>query len=103
MMYEDQPLDKLGKTIFEGAFIVYASLLGRSAALQIGKVLKVARAPERAYASAYESGWRIRVQGVTTHFDGKPELLKPGTLMFPDRVAVIDDLDLPADVEALFR
>jgi len=95
--------DKLGKQIEVGAFIVYGSLLGRSAALKIGKVLKIAAYPKD---SGY-SNIAIGVQGVERNYswDPKPGDVKlggKGTLQFPDRCLVVNPADLPKNIQDLF-
>jgi hypothetical protein len=104
-------LDRVGNPIQPGSYIVYSFLLGQSAALKVGKVLRVwAVDGDR----SWQSGQRIRVVGVEKRYGGHDGhglgyvVNKPGTLMFPDRCLVIPEesldretFDLLKDVEVV--
>ncbi len=101
-MTDEQPKDKLGRTIARGDFIVYGHALGRSAGLRIGRVLEVSKAkPDRFYCT--HSEWRIRVQGVDDDWapNGEPTLCRPGTLQYPDRAIRLRVEDVPAALFAM--
>jgi hypothetical protein len=82
-------LDKLGKPITEGCFIAYGHALGRCAGLRIGKVLKVA---PRVKTYGSDSGVSITVWGIDDEWSHSPVTLckTKGTLLFPDRIVVLD-------------
>jgi len=97
-------LDRLNKEIIVGSFIVYGSLLGRSATLQIGKVISISVNEEATYDC---DRYKIRVRGVrqcksynfrTNVSYDTIELLKQGTLSFPDRIIVLRREDIPNNV-----
>lgn len=101
-----EPLDKLGRPIVVGSYIVYGHALGRSAGLRIGRVLAVHRNAPRDYGSAYDraGAWRIRVQGVDDDWSHKAaELCKPGTLQFPERTIVVQPEQVPSVLRALLE
>lgn len=94
--------DKLGQEIKVGHYIAYGHAMGRSAGLRIGRVHAIKHTPkERMYHG--DSGWRITVQGVDDDWNHrKPELCKRmGTLLFPDRVIVLDVRHIPEQHLAL--
>ena len=95
-------VDKLGQEIKVGSIIAYGSLLGRSAALQIGKVtaVKTVNLPASYIHPAGEE-YRITVQGVTTTWQSELKLLKKGTLLYPDRIIVLDPSIVPEPVMKL--
>lgn len=98
-------VDKLGRIISPGSLVVYGSLLGRCAALRVGRVLKI-RAIKRAWSRKDDDiDWRILVQGIDDKWSYHPAKLceKKGTLMFPDRMIVVDASALPAEYRRLLE
>ena len=97
-------IDKIGQKIVVGSYIVYGQALGRCAALGLGKVLKLSM---KDGGSSYSPKERISVQGVNDSYtNGRNEVIPPslsgkGTLMFPDRIIVLDPATVPADVKKL--
>jgi len=93
----DVILDKLGQEIIEGCIIAYGHALGRCAGIRIGRVVKA--------EMKYETGWdgklkvspRITVQGVDDDWAGRNMELasRKGTLMYPDRIIVLDPEVVP--------
>jgi hypothetical protein len=90
--------DKMGQPILVGSFIVYGTLLGRCAALKIGRVEKIratwggggwARVGTDEYPLTPE--WHITVRSVDDSWSHCPAKAsqKLGTLMFPNRMLVI--------------
>ena len=90
-------LDKLGQEIKPGSIIAYGHALGRCAGLRIGKVLKTEIKPPERYHSSQSLRIRITVRGVDDDWSHKEAELtsKSGTLMFPDRIIVLDPATLP--------
>lgn len=97
------PSDKAGREITIGAYIVYGHALGRCAGLQFGRVLNIKHTGEGKQNPWDDSPWRITVIGVDDHGYGwqkEPELnRRKGTLMFPERIIVLDTL--PEKVKTL--
>jgi hypothetical protein len=95
-----QPLDKSGREIKLGDLIVYSAALGRSAILQYGKILNIKFKPDRVHNPSTRD-WedaespRYRVQGVYTTWDGVAALNQQGTLLFSDRILVIQRDQIP--------
>lgn len=93
--------DKSGRPLSVGDFIVYGHALGRSAALQYGRILKIET--KEKYGQQTLS---IRVQGASTddHYDAKrgwvseAYLLRPGNLQYGDRTLKIEPHQMPNDV-----
>lgn len=87
-------LDKRGKPIVVGAYIVYGHALGRCAGLRFGKVLAV---KETVRQDRSMSPYSIRVIGVDDDWSTRePKLCsRPGNLMFPDRIIVLEAADMP--------
>lgn len=97
------PLDKLGRALAVGDFIVYGHALGRCAGIRIGRILKIKHEvdPYR----TYHTPWRITVIGVDDDWSFEAPRLcqKKGTLMYPDRIVKITEADLPDKILALYR
>ena len=89
--------DKLDQPIEPGAIIAYGHALGRCAGLRIGKVVKIAIKEKPSWASPAEPEARITVQGVDDDWSGRPVELtsRKGTLMFPDRIIVLNPAAVP--------
>ena len=97
---EEIVLDLIGQPILVGSFISYGSLIGRAAGLQIGKVIAIKIVvPENSYDSRY----RITVQGIEFRTWRKPNwnVLRKGTLLFPNRIVVLDPAKIPSEVLSL--
>jgi hypothetical protein len=98
--------DKLGQDIRVGSYIAYGHALGRCASIKIGRVLKLTSKPldPLTYSS---SPHRLSVVGVEddlSHYDIKKyplTLSKLGTLMYPDRIVVLDPLKVPIEYKVL--
>jgi hypothetical protein len=119
--------DKIGQPINIGDTIVYGHALGRCAALQLGRVLdiRVTFKPSQKYVGWEDDGtgkkvakyepyqkpeFRITVRGVEIRqcdgeagvegykHDDEIEVLRKGTLQFPDRMIVIDPAKVPQNV-----
>ena len=99
------PLDKLGRPIVVGAYIVYGHAIDRSAALRIGRVLTIKWVDLRPWDDKSEArACRIRVQGVDDDWaPNGPELCKPGTLMYPERTIVVPSEQVPSAIRALLE
>ena len=105
--YEDKEIvptppcyDKMGQPISVGCFIVYGTLLGRCAALKIGRVEKIRCVKSWSYR---DQQFRIAVRSVDdswSHTDPK-QSAKVGTLMFPDRMLVLPEVMLKPEYRAL--
>jgi len=93
-------LDKLGQPIIPGSIIAYGHALGRCAGIRIGKVTKVAQKKDEYSSELY---CRITVRGVDDDWESRPPQLttKKGTLMFPDRIIVLDPTKIPDTHKAL--
>lgn len=102
--------DKLGAPITVGSIIAYGHALGRCAGVRIGKVLAVKQIQledwqhsRNDYKSKVE--WRITVLGVDDDWNHREVELckKKGTLMFPNRIIVLDPQRVPAKIRDLFK
>lgn len=103
----DKCYDKLDREITVGSFIIYGTLLGRCAALRVGRVEEV-RKVKKEWQKDEDAKWHITVTGVNERFSWKDqcvkcELGKKGTLQFPDRCVVIDKSDLATKYRVLFQ
>lgn len=118
-------LDKLGQEITVGAYIAYGHALGRCAGLRIGKVLGVSTQGKSVYGTDYvrkgyaitsdlkdeaeslipTSGICITVRGVDDDWlSREPELAsRNGTLMFPNRIIVLDAAKVPETYKKLLE
>lgn len=98
------PKDRLGRDIVVGSYLAYGHALGRCAGLRIGKVTAIKLAAEKRYYGN-EPDWRITVIGVDDDWNHRtPELCKrKGTLMFPDRMVVLDFDKLPERYQRLLE
>lgn len=110
----DEYLDKAGQIVKVGDFIVYGSLLGRSAALKFGKVLSIKSKtyPIRKWdfnsntnveTGKTQTEYSIRVLGFVHNYWWKPnsEYASKGTLSFPDRTLRIEVDRLPENVQKI--
>lgn len=92
--------DKTGKQeIKVGSYIVYATTLGRSSALKFGKIVSM-KVPKEPEAFQREGDCSYRVVGVddnSYHMNKnmKPEINKPGTLLYGHRMVVLPFEMLP--------
>jgi hypothetical protein len=98
------PKDRLGRDIVAGSYIAYGHALGRCAGLRIGKVLHIKSLEKEGYTTTIID-WRITVMGVDDDWNHRaPELCKrKGTLMFPDRMVVLDFDKLPQVYQDLLK
>lgn len=88
--------DKLGREIKPGSYVAYGHLMGRSAGLKIGKILKAKTVDPGPMWVEGTVGYRLRVQGVEDGWGDRPPVLSGvGTLQFPDRVIVVNADDIP--------
>lgn len=88
--------DKTGKSEIKiGSYIVYATTLGRSSALKFGKVIGI-DLPKTPEAYQEEGDYRYRVVGIDDNWrHNPPELCKPGTLLYENRIVVLPFEMLP--------
>lgn len=88
--------DKTGKQEIEvGSYVVYATTLGRSAGLKFGKIIEI---------KEKEEGFAYRVVGVDdnwTHLS--PEINKPGTLLYENRMVILSFDLLPAYAQEFLK
>lgn len=88
-------LDRTGRPINVGDYIVYGHALGRCAGLQFGKVLAI----KFRQARYHDPNVAITVIGVDEDFGHKPKLNRStGALLFPSRIVVLDRDRLPAEI-----
>ena len=101
----DWPLDKVGREILPGCFLVYGHALGRCAGLRIGKALAVNwRIANEDKYEWFDPHWEVIVWGVDDDWEEQHGLQlcsTRGTLLFPDRMVVLPDAMLPAAYKAL--
>jgi len=88
--------DKTGKQEIEvGSYILYATTLGRSSALKFGKVVAV-YLPKEPEAFQKKDDYSYRVVGIDDNWGHRdPELCKPGTLLYENRIVVLPFEMLP--------
>lgn len=106
------PKDKLGKDITVGCAIVYGHALGRCAGLRIGKVLKIEyewhedvwvehwQTKEKRLHSPAHYTYKIKVWGTDDDYGGFYGVklnTSSGTLLYPDRIIVVDYNTLPKE------
>lgn len=100
------PKDRLNRDIVVGSYIAYGHARGRCAGLRIGKVLAVKKVEPHPWNNyQLQPEWRITVMGVDDDWNHRlAELCKrKGTLMFPDRMIVLDFDKLPETYQNLLR
>jgi hypothetical protein len=103
-------LDKAGREVLPGDFIVYGHALGRCAGLQYGRVLAILPPTRDRYAGECA---KLRVRGVdandnylgysnyaSTYKANTVELMNSGTLAYPSRVLKVEPHQIP---EAVLR
>jgi hypothetical protein len=103
-------IDKAGREVLPGDYIIYGHALGRCAGLQYGRVVAVIPPAGDQYRGVCA---KIRVRGVDANDNwlgysgygsgwraGELELLKPGTLSFPSRVLKVEPHQIP---EAIWK
>lgn len=107
-------IDKLGRAIRPGCWVIYGHALDRSAGLRIGKVLKV-EGNHNNETLPWMRKHRITVWGIDddhlsySHYNPKEDwarpkaLSKPSTLYFPERCIVVDEKNVPGPLVALIR
>ena len=100
-LLQGKMIDKLGQEITVGSYIAYGHALGRCAGIRIGKVLKL---DIKYDPYSHLPGLRITVQGVDDDWSHKKLALtaKKGTLMYPDRMIVLDPKVVPSQIKTLF-
>jgi hypothetical protein len=85
-------IDKSGREVKVGDFIVYGHNLGRCAGLRFGKVLKIAQVEDNWLLGKGILSWRITVQGVNDDWGDKDvQLASKGCLQFPERILNAND------------
>lgn len=92
------PTDKLGRVIHAGDIIAYGHAFGRCAGLRIGKVLAIKMVGSKPWEYKKEPQAHFTVRGVDDDWPERgPELCaKNGTLMYADRIIVLDRAQVPA-------
>lgn len=106
-------IDKAGRQVLPGDYIVYGHALGRCAGLQYGRVLAVLPPVRDQYAGVCA---KLRVQGVDAHDNylgyskhastyraNTFDLLRPGTLAYPSRVLRVEPHQVPEPVLRLLE
>lgn len=100
-------IDKSGREVKVGDFVVYGHSLGRCAGLRFGKVLKIeilTRPSWHADQSDNEE-WRIRVKGIDDDWDkdiASSTAAREGTLQYPSRILAVNDI-IPEDYKDLLK
>lgn len=99
----NEPKDKLGREIKVGSIVVYGHAMGRSAGLRIGKILSVIK---KSKDHNGRQQWSFNVIGVDDDFEGFFGIKlndRKGTLLFRDRIIVIDPEQLPTEYFQLLK
>lgn len=93
-------LDKTGRPIKAGDYILYAIAIGKSPTLRFGKVLNVVSTPNPKQWDPNRIDSKITVMGVDgEYFHTKPSLLsKKSTLQFPERIVILDPITVPLEI-----
>lgn len=93
--------DKIGQRIVPGSIIAYGHAMGRCAGIRIGKVIKTQWKDVEKYS--YSPSCRITVHGIDDDWSSQPPklALKKGTLMFPDRIIVLNPSTIPSAYQCL--
>lgn len=101
---EGPVFDKIGQHIQVGSIVAYGHALGQCAGIRIGKVLEMYLPPVPDWrARRYDEQIRIKVHGVDDDWNHRePDLCKKtGTLMFPERIIVLDPETIPVKIRRL--
>ena len=106
-------IDKAGREVLPGDYIVYGHALGRCAGLQYGRVLYILPPAHDPYMGVCA---KLKMRGIDAHDNWfgysnrnpnyremEPELLKPGTLCFPSRVLKVEPHQIPESVRLLLE
>lgn len=91
--------DFFGKEIKVGDWLVYGTLLGRCAAVKVGKVLSVDFIPKQNWRGG---DIRIGVIGCEKNYKEVYTLGKKGTLQFSDRAIVVSEDMVPEEIKKLY-
>lgn len=89
----DYFIDKSGREVKVGDFIVYGHNLGRCAGLRFGKVLKIEKTAHPWRDD--EDEWKIGVQGIDDDWNtdiNDAKAARKGTLLFPERILGINNI-----------
>lgn len=90
-----KPIDKLGKEIKVGSYIAYGHNLGRCAGIRIGKVLEIKEHINEHTKTYWNEQFRFIVRGINDDWSYRNQLelnSKNGTLMYSDRILVLEDI-----------
>lgn len=106
------PVDKVGREIKPGSYIVYGHAIGRSASLRIAIVRKVNKRDFKYHTQIIndDERWSFRIRAIdddSVNFLHMPEeyrkptlLKKDSTLLYSSRIIVLDDI--PYEYKELF-
>lgn len=99
-------LDKCGRKVIVGDYILYGYNLGRCASVKFGRVIKIGYT---AKTNSYDSPWSISVRGIEWEGDPnntkdggyrRPSISGRGTLNYPARMVNANDF-IPKDLKDL--
>jgi hypothetical protein len=99
---EERPffIDKAGRNVIVGDYIVYGHNLGRCAGLRFGKVLKIAVITETWHG---DEEWRITVQEVDDDWSFEDlRLCRKGCLNFPNRIMKVNEI-IPENYKEILK
>ncbi len=97
-------VDKVGREIKVGSIIAYGHAMGHSAGIRIGKVCDISEGFEVKWGVERDAT-RITVIGVDGEWLHRSPRLneRKGTLLYPNRVIVLDEDKVPAVYMDLLR
>lgn len=87
--------DLLGNQVLIGDYIGYSTLYGRSAAMKIGKIVRIRLSPSTRWN--HSDAYSITVAGCEKNWNGKWERTKLGTLAFPTRTIRLNPAEIPQE------
>jgi len=97
-------LDKSGREVRVGDYIIYGHALGRCAGLQWGKIFKILKKKNMEDNIFDSSCWAITVIGIDEHpWNKNPYgLCRKGTLNFPSRIIKATEF-IPQELKDLYK
>lgn len=98
-----EPLDKLGRRIEVGSYVVYGHTKQSSGLLRIGKILKIVKKDKDHHG---RQKWSFQVIGIDDDYEGFFGVRlneKQGTLSYRDRIVVLDPEQLPTEYFQLLK
>lgn len=105
-MNQKPVVDKFGREIVAGDYIIYGRTIGRSAELAIARVIS---SPIRIPAHTPDNSWdydqfRMEIWGTETNWTNTIKLLsKASVLKYPHTTIVLEEQYIPQEIKDLYK